>query len=197
MPPALLAQLNPEGSKLEWLDFIFPYLEGTLEGQQLILAMGRSLAEQRTFADLQKCEDSSDKITAASRAVAALRDAISRLDDDVSLSKEAEEVRQKAREQQHKAIQSRASLSTLQDRLNEMAGRIGTQAAGYEFQNWFYDLAAFCEIENRRPYVAPDKRQIDGSITVDGTTYLVELKFTMSPAGVVATSVILEKTAPW
>ena len=32
-------------------------------------------------------------------------------------------------------------------------------------------------MENRKPYVTSG-RQIDGSITVEGTTYLVELKFT-------------------
>jgi hypothetical protein len=54
---------------------------------------------------------------------------------------------------------------------------MGTQGAGYEFQTWFYDLMAFGDIESRRPYVS-EGRQIDGSITIDGTTYLVELKFT-------------------
>ena len=37
------------------------------------------------------------------------------------------------------------------------------------------------EIQNRRPYVSED-RQIDGSLTLDGTTYLVELKFTTNQA---------------
>jgi hypothetical protein len=53
----------------------------------------------------------------------------------------------------------------------------GTQQSGYDFQAWFYDLANYFEVVNRRPYVSGG-RQIDGSITVDGTTYLVELKFT-------------------
>ncbi len=35
----------------------------------------------------------------------------------------------------------------------------------------------YAEIINRRPYKI-DGRQIDGSLTLDGTTYLVELKFT-------------------
>ena len=59
----------------------------------------------------------------------------------------------------------------------EIAKRLGTREAGYEFQDWFYRLADFFEVENRKPYVS-DGRQIDGSITVEGTTYLVELKFT-------------------
>ena len=40
----------------------------------------------------------------------------------------------------------------------------------------------YFEIDSRRPYVT-DGRQIDGSVTVDGTTYLVELKFTSEQAG--------------
>lgn len=47
----------------------------------------------------------------------------------------------------------------------------------YAFQDWFYKLVDYFETYNRQPYVI-DGRQIDGSITVDGTTYLVELKFT-------------------
>jgi hypothetical protein len=39
----------------------------------------------------------------------------------------------------------------------------------------------FSEVTNRRPYVVAG-RQIDGSITVSGTTYLVELKFTQAQA---------------
>jgi hypothetical protein len=37
---------------------------------------------------------------------------------------------------------------------------IGTQGAGYKFQEWFYDLLDFSEIPNRKPYVH-NGRQID------------------------------------
>lgn len=43
---------------------------------------------------------------------------------------------------------------------------------------------AFYEIVCRRPYVT-DGRQIDGSVTIEGTTYLVELKFTAHQAGAI------------
>lgn len=39
----------------------------------------------------------------------------------------------------------------------------------------------FSEIDNRRPFVQAG-RQIDGSVTIDGTTYLIELKFTAAQA---------------
>jgi hypothetical protein len=58
---------------------------------------------------------------------------------------------------------------------------LGKQQTGYAFQPWFYDLANYFEVVNRRPYVSSG-RQVDGSITVDGTTYLVELKFTREQA---------------
>ena len=52
---------------------------------------------------------------------------------------------------------------------------------GY-MQRRFYDLLDFSEIPNRKPYVH-NGRQIDGSLTVSGTTYLVELKLTTEQAG--------------
>jgi hypothetical protein len=66
--------------------------------------------------------------------------------------------------------------------LDALHPSVGTQQGGYDFQDWFYDLLDFCEIQNRRPYMSAG-RQIDGSLTIDGTTYLVELKFTASQAG--------------
>jgi hypothetical protein len=71
--------------------------------------------------------------------------------------------------------------SKLQQRLDALHSAVGTQRGGYDFQDWFYDLLDFCEIQNRRPYVSAG-RQIDGSLTFEGTTYLIELKFTASQA---------------
>lgn len=63
-----------------------------------------------------------------------------------------------------------------------MHEEVGTQKGGYEFEKWFYKLLDFSEIPNRRPYKT-DGRQIDGSLSYDGTTYLVELKFTKEQSG--------------
>jgi hypothetical protein len=80
-------------------------------------------------------------------------------------------------EQRQKALRSQADLAKLKDRLDGLGAQFGTQKGGYDFQDWFYDLMDYFDIDNRRPYVAA-RRQIDGSVTIDGTTYLVELKFT-------------------
>jgi hypothetical protein len=68
-------------------------------------------------------------------------------------------------------------LGKLEQQLTDLSKELGTKASGYAFQDWFYKLVDYFEIANRRPYVI-DERQIDGSVTVDGTTYLIELKFT-------------------
>jgi hypothetical protein len=70
-------------------------------------------------------------------------------------------------------------LQSLSDRLTELAADIGTAEAGRSFEAWFYELMQFSEIAARRPYVV-DGRQIDGSVTIGDTTYLVECKFTTS-----------------
>lgn len=72
-------------------------------------------------------------------------------------------------------------LEKLTSTLNALAKDLGSQQAGYAFQTWFYDLLDYSDVVNRRPY-KHDGRQIDGSLTHGGTTYLVELKFTAEQA---------------
>jgi hypothetical protein len=97
--------------------------------------------------------------------------------------KEQEQLRRIARERRQKEIAKSQSLEKLSSRLTELSRRVGTPEAGYEFQDWFYDLIQYFEVVSRRPYVTAG-RQIDGSVTVEGTTYLTELKFTAEQAAV-------------
>ena len=84
-------------------------------------------------------------------------------------------------EAQEKTVRSQTDLAELRKRLDGLVPSLGTQRGGYDFQAWFYDLMDFSDIDNRRPFVQSG-RQIDGSVTIDGTTYLVELKFTSTQA---------------
>lgn len=176
---SFLAQLSPDESKREWLDRLFPKLEATDRGQAIIQQIARSLADQTTFPDLENWEDSDEKIRAAKSAVAALRDYLDRKQEEQQNKKEIERRRQAAEEERLQKVRSQADLSKLKDRLDALCGQLGTQQGGYAFQDWFYDLMDYFEVENRRPYMVAG-RQIDGSVTIDGTTYLVELKFTAS-----------------
>ena len=94
-----------------------------------------------------------------------------------------QEARKRHHEQQQTIVNSQQTLQALNERLDELCKLLGSQRAGYDFQDWFFALADYFEMPNRRPY-HHDGRQIDGSVTIDGTTYLVELKFTSDQSGV-------------
>jgi hypothetical protein len=172
-----LAQLSSDERKRDWLDRIIPELEKSTAGGKAILQMAQILAEQTSFPDLESCEDSRDKIQKAQHAVDGLKNFLSK----IKLQPKPY-VSETARESTNDLlIRSENSLKALKTRLEKLIPKLGTQGGGYEFQDWFYDLVELMEVEGRRPYVISG-RQIDGSVTIDGTTFLVELKFTKEQA---------------
>lgn len=177
-----LATWSPDESKRDFLDRTFAALQRLEKGKAVIGQMAIFLAEQTTFPDLRNWEDSAAKIQDASKAVAELKALIARQAKEVRSEREREAAKAKSREERAVIQQQQTSLSGLMQRLDDLAPQMGTAPGGYAFQDWFYDLLAFTEIEHRRPYNTGG-RQIDGSVTVDGTTYLIELKFTADQAG--------------
>ena len=170
-----------EETKRDFLDRLFGELPKTELGRRGLLRIATCLMDQQSFPDLQNWEDSQQKIKDASTAVACLRAYHSRQQEELQSEEERVRAREEFRKRQEQVTRSHQSLQKLSDRLSELGKRLGEQQAGYEFQQWFYDLLDFSEISNRKPYVHND-RQIDGSLTLSGTTYLVELKFTAEQA---------------
>ena len=181
-----LASLAGE-SKRDFLYRLFDQLVATKDnkGHAVILEMARDLAAQTAFPDLKNVEDSSQRIADAKEAVHLLAVEVKKVDAQLENEKEQRERQKRAAERRQQAIRESETLQTLKTKFeSEIAPRLGTQEGGYAFQKWFYDLVDYFEIECRRPYVDPDGRQVDGAVTVDGTTFLVELKFEASQAGV-------------
>ncbi len=177
-----IATWTSEESKRDFLDRTFQPLQKNERGQAVIFEMAKALSEQASFPDLRNWEDSAQKIGAATKAVAELKSYLRAQSEQIREEREREEAKQKAREERQRVQRSQTDLSVLQSRLDSLHSAVGTQQGGYDFQTWFYDALDFSEIQNRRPYVS-NGRQIDGSITIEGTTYLVELKFTASQSG--------------
>lgn len=168
-------------SKREFIYRMFPHLEATEAGRSALRRMARELADQVAFPDLVGWEDSRAKQALAADSVRALKAYLSRQREHAATEAEQAATRKRALElRQHRAQQG-ANLDSLRARLDALARTLGTAEAGYAFQDWFYDLALHFEIPTRRPYVV-DGRQIDGSLTLEGTTYLLELKFTAGQA---------------
>ena len=171
----------PGESKREVLDRLFLELPKSDRGRAALVKMAGFLMEQESFPDLKNWEDSTTKLKEAHDAVSQLRRYHSKQQEEIQSEQDKIQARKRFAERQHQATQSQRTLRSLNDGLNDLARSLGVQKAGYDFQDWFYELLDFSEIPKKKPYVHKG-RQIDGSLTVSGTTYLVELKFTTGPA---------------
>lgn len=177
-----VSQLDMNETKRAWLDRLFPLLASANKGPELLMDMARGLAAMTEFPDLMNMEDSEVKLHQARAAVAALAKALGAEKEQAAKERDEQDTRIKAKQMREAAIREREDLEKLKTRMYKLAMAIGTQQGGYDFEVWFYDFLDYEEIENRRPYKV-EGRQIDGSLTLDGTTYLVELKFEASQAG--------------
>lgn len=179
---SFISTWGPEETKRDFIDRIFTELPKTDQGRTGLLRIATCLMEQCNFPDLQNWEDSEQKIKAAHDAVQCLRIYHSKQKEELQSEEEKAKAREEFQKRQEQITRSQQSLQELNERINKLGMRLGDQKAGYDFQDWFYDLLDFSEITNRKPYVHSG-RQIDGSITLSGTTYLIELKFTAEQAG--------------
>ena len=195
MKESFLATWAAEESKRDILHRLFPRLEESGDaGLRLVNRMADSLIQQASFPDLIGWEDSKQKIVDATAAVEALRTYRSAQQMQAATDKEKADARKRAAEISAEIRARATDLTKLEDELTELSKQLGTTAAGYTFQDWFYKLADYFEVANRRPY-AVGGRQIDGSITVDGTTYLVELKFTREQSDAIDIDSLLAKVS--
>jgi hypothetical protein len=180
-----LASWAENETKRMYLQGLFDALlrQSDNSGQQVIFNMAHSLSEMKTFPDLENWEDSKEKIESAYRAVQKLRPEVQKVASHLADQKNAVERKKRARKAREEALMGQQSLQKIQDDLNELILSQGTQQGGYDFEAWLYQLFCFFELQCRRPYKDSHGRQIDGSITLDGTTFLVEAKFCKEPVG--------------
>jgi len=180
---SFLATWGPEESKRDFLDRLFLELPKTDRGRTGLLRIANNLVEQRSFPDLQNWEDSAKKIKEVHDSVSKLRIYHDRQEEEIQSEEEKIKAQEAFQKRQDEVNRSQETLQKLSAELNDLGKKLGTQQAGYDFQSWFFNLLDFSEIPNRKPYVH-EGRQIDGSLTLAGTTYLAELKFTTSQADV-------------
>jgi restriction endonuclease Mrr len=177
-----LGQWSVDQSKREFIEWLWPKLVKDEKGQNAILAMARSLAEMKHFPDLERKEDTKERIPEAVEAVNRLRRAVAQINETIRETRASEIRRKAAMEEVSKQQAAQQSLEKLNAALNGLTSKIGTQEGGYEFERWIYDLAVYFELEARPGYKASG-RQIDGAITIEGTTFLIETKLINAPVG--------------
>ena len=191
---AMLAAVPESMTKRELLNEIVPKLEGLASGRIALEKMGRELAAQTTFPDLVGFEGTKEWTENAKQVVAALKSAITEADRDAEAEAKADAARDASRKRGAEIAATLMTMEKLKSQFETLCKeKLGTQDGGYEFETWFFDMVQFFEIVCRRPYRTEEKRQIDGSLTLEGTTYIVELKFEGKPANVTDTAIFLKK----
>lgn len=179
---SVLASFDPNETKREFLDRLFPKMQNTENGKKAIIKMALEIAEFKEFPDLKGFEDSAEKERKARESVRNLKCYLAELCQKASDEQERQRIKDIARQRAEEIKKARDTLSGFESRLAELTTRLGTQKAGYEFQDWFYDFVDFYEIQCRRPFNSGG-RQLDGSVSVSNSEYLVELKFEKGQAG--------------
>jgi hypothetical protein len=189
-----IATWHADESKREFLDRLFHglLLVRDNKGHKVILAMARSLADMKHFPDLENWEDSAEKVSAAFKAVERVRSELAKLDQQIENAADLERRRKQARQRTIETRNTRQSLDCLTEELTALIPKQGTQEAGYAFERWFYKLISFFEVQARPPYNSAG-RQIDGSLTLDGTTFLAETKFALAKTGAPDIDVFMAK----
>lgn len=172
-----LSSWAEDETKRVFLDRLFQELQTLDRGKSAIAKMAKSLSEQTTFPDLRNWEDSEQKIEEAQIAVRELRYYLRKQSETAESEQARKDTQRSAQKATARIQRSISDRQELQRRLDELGKQIGTPEGGFAFERWFYDFLDYSEIANKRPYRSRG-RQIDGSVTHDGTTYLVELKFT-------------------
>ena len=179
VPDSFVSTWAGDETKRAFLDRLFDALHSNERREEVFARMGKALIEQASFPDLEGWEDSAEKKQEARRAIQNLRDYVAEQEQQLEDLKQQADARKRFDELQKKTRKAQHDLEALSTTLNGLVALIGTQEGGYKFQDWFYDLMDYFDVTSRRPYTT-DGRQIDGSITLKDTTYLVELKFTQS-----------------
>ena len=177
-----LAQWHSDQSKRDYIDWLWPHLVKTNQGHSALLKMARSLAEMEHFPDLERKEDTKVRIPEAREAVSRLKEQVDSINKTIRETEKAKERRKAAQAEIARQMAAQQSVEKLQNQLQDLMPQIGTQDGGYAFERWFYDLAVFYELDARPRYRAGG-REIDGAITTEGTTFLLETKFTSEPVG--------------
>lgn len=184
VPDSKLASFAADETKRAFLGRLLPALEKTDAGVVIINRMTDVLLEQKTFPDLSAVENSRDRIKEAKCSQTALKVYVDEQHEKAVDKRAQDQSRKAAKAVQEAARKRHHTLQSLQDRLAELLPHLGTTSGGFSFETWIHDLIDFFELPNHRPYRAPNNHQIDGSVTLDGTTYLLELKFEAVPADV-------------
>lgn len=168
-----LDQFHQPMTKRTYLRWLLPRYENGPDGQEFIRRIARQLCEKKTFRDLEG-QDQIERAKAAIeevRQLFAIQAVSAQLKPDGDSSAESNRARMKS-----------PDLKRLQQEFTGILPAAGTSDGGRAFEGWFASLATEHMVTFRPKFRTPT-REFDGALTVEGNTYLLELKHTRDVIG--------------
>ena len=186
---------QPNETKVEFLSRLFQALESSSsdKAMQSVLSMARDLSERQTFLDWEGRPDGKESVSAAKEACTRLKREFVKVQALLNEQRRVETNKKAELERANNCKRWNAEFDTYASRFREIMSRAGSQRAGYDFEDWLYDFSKFNELDVTKSYKDANGRQIDGTITIDGTTLLVEAKCTQKPVTCEEVDVFLSK----
>lgn len=163
-----LKEIDRQQTKRTFLRWLFERYENGPQGHQIMRDIALGLAAKSVFPDLEP-----DQIRVAKIAIQNLAECFS----EVSLRQQ-----QPARARSSAAVDEmktteQLDLAQYRRRFDDLLPELGTSVGGRKFETWLIEVAKAHGLSARGKYTAAG-REFDGSVVVDQTTYLLELKFT-------------------
>lgn len=177
--------------KIEFLSRLFYELSGVnlKAAHDSVLSMAKALCAMKTFPDHEKRPERASAVGEAVMAINALRpefekymNSLSKAEQKASAAQLHEALERRIAEDAEARKKAEEEFAALMVRLNDLAQHVGEQEYGYKFEPWIRDIARLYDLDARGAFRGgEDSHQIDGAITIEGTTLLVEAKLTREP----------------
>ena len=164
--------------KRDFIDNAFEELKQRGNADELLARISTELAKLNHYPDFIHMEDGAKKSGAAKQACSELHEHLKCLASVRASQEESRQRRARAQNERKQIMTHASSMESIKIEFEELLPRIGSSDAGRAFERWFGRLAEVCDFNYAPPYRDVAGREIDGSITISDTTYLLSLKFT-------------------
>jgi len=150
-------------------------------GTAVISKLMDSVVEQDTFEHLQRLDDGKRKVDDARRAVELLKDKIGARSVVERAERARGEQRTASAQRQAALVARQQDSQALQNEFENLAMMRGEQARGLAFEPFLRRLFTLHDLDPRGSYTVPGE-QIDGSIRLDSTLFLIEARWRSAAA---------------
>lgn len=178
-------QVHEASSKAIFFRELIEEYSVTEEGRTRLYSVARALIRLKHFTALEH----DGQVEEAREAVRILRESFDDVDSSIpSVIQQQSEIVKAIPSAKHGQLRLE-----INERMTSLFAQLGTPEGGWGFEDLICDLAMSEDLEVRKPYRVGNEKQLDGSVAIEGKTYLIESKFRSDPSGAPAVRDFISK----